>query len=310
MKTQFRAALAAFALAVLAAPVTALACACGCTVFDVGANSFIASGQRGAITLEYDFMDQTVNWSGSSHASHADNDDKRITTHFIKLDGEYMINEDWSVMVDLPVTNRTFHTLDDNGVSTDVFRDTAWGDIRLVADYTGLSKDMSTGLLFGVKLATGDIGANGFDRDTAIGTGSTDLIVGGYHRGEITRDGHWTYFVQGQGEIPVALSGGYRPGHEFDGAAGVFFNGLKVGDGHIVVQPVLQLLVSARAPDGGVLADRPNSGYQRVLLSPGVQISRGDWVVYGDVELPAYQHVNGNQLTAPVLFKFAVTRTF
>ena len=40
--------------------------------------------------------------------------------------------------------------------------------------YTGFSKDMSKGLIFGVKLPTGDYTAANFDRDTQIGTGSTD----------------------------------------------------------------------------------------------------------------------------------------
>src|ERR1700740_1307179 len=152
---------AGFLAAITLTPSAALACACGCTVFDVGANAFIASNQKAAITLEYDFMDQTTNWSGSSHASHEDNSDKRITSNFVKMVGEYMINDDWSVMVDLPITNRTFRPLDDDGVTTDVFHDTAVGDVRLMADYTGLSKDMSTGLIFGVKLPTGDYSANG-----------------------------------------------------------------------------------------------------------------------------------------------------
>ena len=39
---------------------------------------------------------------------------------------------------------------------------------------------MSTGLIFGVKLPTGDWKFAGFDRDTEIGSGSTDVLVGGY----------------------------------------------------------------------------------------------------------------------------------
>jgi hypothetical protein len=38
--------------------------------------------------------------------------------------------------------------------------------------YTGLSEDMSLGLLAGFKLPTGDHTYNDFDRDTSIGTGS------------------------------------------------------------------------------------------------------------------------------------------
>jgi len=45
-------------------------------------------------------------------------------------------------------------------------------------------------------------------------------------------------------------------------------------------------------------------------LSPGVQVNTGQWRVYGDVELPVFQHVNGQQLTAPVLMKIAFSRSF
>ena len=46
--------------------------------------------------------------------------------------------------------------------------------------YTGFFKDMSTGVIFGLKLPTGTYTAPGLDRDTQIGSGSTDLMLGGY----------------------------------------------------------------------------------------------------------------------------------
>jgi len=49
--------------------------------------------------------------------------------------------------------------------------------------YTELLEDMSLGLLAGFKLATGDHTYSHFDRDTSIGTGSTDLLIGGYKLG-------------------------------------------------------------------------------------------------------------------------------
>ncbi len=42
---------------------------------------------------------------------------------------------------------------------------------------------MSSGLSLGVKLPTGDWTYPNFDRDTSIGTGTTDLLLGGYHLG-------------------------------------------------------------------------------------------------------------------------------
>lgn len=271
-------------------------------MFDVGAGSLLTPGKTRVISLEYDFLDQTQNWNGDSRGAAADNPDKRILTHFIKLDGEFMLSRDWSVMVDVPIADRHFNTLAGGGVALGKFHDTALADARIMADYTGLSQDMSTGLTFGVKLPTGDFRAAGFDRDTEIGSGSTDLLIGAYHRGALTRDLNWSYFVQGVAQIPVALQGDYRPGQEFDGW--VFANG------HAKVSPVIQTIVSVRAPDAGSRADRPASGYERLMLSPGLQLAAGDWRAYGDVEFPVYQRVNGDQLVAPVMFKVALSRSF
>ena len=62
--------------------------------------------------------------------------------------------------------------------------------------YTGFFKDMSTGIMFGVKLPSGTFTAPGLDRDNQIGTGSTDLLLGAYHRGLLSGDNAWQYFSQ------------------------------------------------------------------------------------------------------------------
>jgi hypothetical protein len=301
---------AAAALILILAPSLAQACACGCGVFDVGGGSLLTPGKTGVISLEYDLLDQTQNWSGDKRAPAANNPDKRILTHFIKIDGEFVINHDWSVMVDVPIADRRFNNLGGGGVALNKVHDTALGDVRIMADYTGLSEGMSTGLSLGLKLPTGDFRAAGFDRDTQIGSGSTDLLIGGHTKGALTKDLNWNYFVQGVAQIPIALQGGYRPGHELDAAGGVFYDGFVFGGGRFKISPLLQAIVSVRAPDAGLLANRPNSGYERLMLSPGLQFTTGDWRAYGDVEFPVYQRVNGNQLVAPVLFKVALSRSF
>ncbi len=74
--------------------------------------------------------------------------------------------------------------------------------------------------------------------------------------------------------------------------------------------PLLQLITSVRSKDSGLEADRPNSGYERLLISPGASVTTGKWTFYGDVEVPVYQRTNGNQLVAPVLFKAVISRSF
>ena len=53
------------------APGFALACACGCGIFDVGTASMFPTQQGGMVWAEYDFMDQNKNWSGRSSGCRA-----------------------------------------------------------------------------------------------------------------------------------------------------------------------------------------------------------------------------------------------
>ena len=50
------------------APSAAFACACGCGVFDVGTGTMLPTDTGGEVWLEYDFMNQTQNWNGTSRA--------------------------------------------------------------------------------------------------------------------------------------------------------------------------------------------------------------------------------------------------
>ena len=118
---------AALGLALL--PQLAQACACGCGVFDVGAGSQLTPGKSLVVSLEYDLLDQNMNWSGDGHAPRANNSaDKRILTHYVKIDAEYLVNREWSVRVDIPIADRHFNTIDEgDGVALDKFHDTSPG---------------------------------------------------------------------------------------------------------------------------------------------------------------------------------------
>jgi hypothetical protein len=300
----------ASALALALFPQTSWACACGCGVFEVGAGSMRPSGAGGTAYLEYDFSDQNHNWSGASSAPAADNADKEIRTNFFTAGAQYMFNRSWGVMVEAPIWQRRFRTEDEITGDPVTFNQTQLGDVRLMGVYSGFSPDMSTGVIFGLKLPTGDYSVTGFDRDTAIGSGSTDLLLGAYHQGSLCSTGHFAYFVQGLWDRPIAHQGGYTPGQEFDGAFGIYFSGFSTAQGHVRIAPVLQLIASARARDTGSEANPGDSGYSRLLLSPGIEFDSDDWRFYADVEFPIYQHVNGEQLVAPELFKVVLSRNF
>jgi hypothetical protein len=285
----------------------AQACACGCGVFAVGTSSLLPTGAGGTAFLEYDYMNQDQNWSGASTAPAANNDDKNIRSDFFTAGLQYMFNRDWGLSVEVPYTDRLFITEDGGELGS--FDHSAFGDIRLMGMYTGFSDDMSTGLSLGLKLANGDYTYPGFDRDTSIGTGTTNLLVGGYHQMNLNADNTWTGFAQAHYDRAFNSRAGYRPGDELDAAAGVYYSGWQFGHA-TTLAPVLQLLYSDRLHDTGVNADPPDSGYQRFLAAPGLELDTGSLKFYADVELPVYQDVNGNQLTAHELYKVIVAYSF
>lgn len=283
-------------------------CACGCGVFGVGTSSMIPNHAGGMAYIEYDSMNQSHNWSGTSGAPGSQNPDKDIRTGFFTAGLQYMFNRSWGFKAEVPYWDRSFTTTD-NGNSTSTFHHPAIGDIRLNAIYSGFEPNMSTGVTFGLKLPTGDYTYPGFDRDTEIGTGSTDILVGGYHMDALTKDNSWSWFMQANLDYPFATHGGYRPGTEIDAAYGIFHDMGPRGPFRRVA-PLIQIIGSGRASDSGSAADPENTGYTRLLISPGIEASTGKTRLYADVEFPVYQNITGNQLVAPVLFKLIVGRSF
>jgi hypothetical protein len=319
----------------------ALACACGCSVFDVGGlNMPQEQDHGGQVFLEYWSGDQNENYIGTSRASAAANSDKEINTQWYNVGFAYNFNRDWGVMVRIPTVNRTLTT--DTGAYAGIasFNSKDVGDIEIMGIYTGFFKDMSTGLIFGVKLPTGTFDAPGLDRDTQIGTGSTDLMLGAFHRGLLSGDNAWQYFMQAMWRQPflyqaVADPQGffdgnpgvvqtYYPGMQIDGAIGVNYNNLYHVLGLDKITPLAQVILSHRANDTGTGADPLNSGFDRVMLSPGVEFTKvvdeaNNRVVklYFDVEIPVYYRANAGdnagtegQLVAPYLIKLVGSYNF
>lgn len=313
-------------------PNAGLACACGCSVFDVGAGTMMPVNSESGFSLwfRYSFMDQNRNWEGSSKAPASDNSDIRIKTSFYTVGGNVMIDRSWSVMAELPVYSRRFTSTDDGSVagparSLYTANLTDLGDMTLGAIYTGLSEDRSTGLSLGIKLPTGNytgpagpLGGAEFDRDTLPGTGSTDLVIGAYHVGGINADDSLAWFVQAKYVFAALTRNGYRPGNELNGALGLTWSFGSRGS-QTRITPVLQLIGSYRERDSGAASDPDNSGYKRLLLAPGVETRIGKVRLYADVEFPEYQYTNAaapgtgdssGQLVASTYFKAQISYDF
>lgn len=294
-------------LAALLAPNRAFACACGCGVFEVGTASMLPTHPGGMAFVEYDELNQNRNWSRYSRGSDDDNADKLLRTNFFTAGVQYMVNRSWGLQAELPYWNRTFRTTDDSGAPLASVH-SAVGDIRLRGIYTGFSGDMSSGLTFGLKLPTGDFSFPDFDRDTEIGTGSTDLLLGAFRVGRVPSALGWAWFANAVLDQPVLTAGGYRPGGELDAAIGGYYDRTRLGD--VTVAPVAQLVGSHRLRDSGTLGHFTDSGYDRILLAPGLEFDTALVRVYGDVGFPLYQYVHGNQLVAKALFKLNVGYRF
>jgi hypothetical protein len=343
MSKYFIALLVAAGLAVLPllglTTTVAHACACGCSVFDVGGlNMPQEQDHGGQVFFEFWTMNQNTNWVGSAKASGTLNMDKDLKTSWYNAGFQYMFNRSWGVMVRIPVVDRYFDTTTNMPVlgATETFHAQGIGDIEIMGMYTGFFQDMSTGLLFGLKLPTGPDNVPGLDRDTQIGSGSTDLLIGAFHRGMLSGDNAWQYFAQARWQEPFLFSAVadpqgffdgnpgviqlYKPGYQVDGAVGILYNNWYNAFGFDKITPLFQSIISHRAADSGTAADPFNSGFDRIMLSPGIEFTKvldeaNNRVLktYFDVEVPVYYRTNAannagteGQLMAPFMIK-AVT---
>jgi len=284
------------------------ACACGCGVFDTGTLWNFPTGPGGMVYTEYAFSSQSHNWNNLGPSASANNDDKLIQTSWMIGGFQYFWNSDWGFELQVPTASRIFGHTSEDGSSVVNNNWYTLGDMRLIGYYTGLLKNMNTGLQFGLKLPTGTWNASGIDRDTQIGTGSTDLLLGFYTHHHFVPGSKLNWFAQSMFDLPMVTQAGYRPGVELDSALGVYVDGIHIKG--IQVQPIAQMLVSNRASDQGPNANPGNSGYQRVLLSPGLQIDIHPIRIYADAELPVVQSVVGQQLISQCMVKLNVSYMF
>lgn len=285
-------------------PQAAHACACGCGIFEVGTGAVFPSQEGGTVWTEYGYMNQNQKITGGSGHNH----DQKIRTDFITAGGQYMFNRSWGINVQVPVWNRYVEEMDHDHV-VHGYEHAALGDIRLRGVYAGFFEDMSTGVTFGLKLPTGDFSYPDFERDTQIGTGSTDILLGAYHRRSLTDDGLYEWYLNGQWQHAIAIQDDFRPGDEFNFGTGFAYNGFSPG-GMGTLSPILQAVLSHKLENTGANAHSENSGYTNLMIGPGLEYNIDKVRLYGDILFPVMQNVNGTQLVAPFTFKFLVAYMF
>ena len=57
------------------------------------------SGPGAMPFVQYAYQNQNDNWSGTSAAPAANNDDKDIETHFVTVGVQYMFNRSWGAQL-------------------------------------------------------------------------------------------------------------------------------------------------------------------------------------------------------------------
>jgi hypothetical protein len=261
------------------------------------------------LDLRYEYIDQDQPRAGTHRVgvgeipAHHDEVRTRNRNLFATLD--YGITPEWGVSVIVPWVDRVHdHIHNHRGEQVPehwAFDDL--GDVRLqgrwqtILDATSMERASFAGATFGVKLPTGrtDV-ANGegavAERSLQPGTGTTDVLLGAYYRQAIpTRQSSW--FVQWQGQLALAQHAGFRPGNQMGLDAGYRYDATdKLG-------LMLQANYHYKARDSGTEAEPEDSGGQFLTLSPGLSYALSPQVqLYGYVQLPLWQRVNGVQLTS------------
>lgn len=276
-------------------PEELLACGCGCNAFSVGNRWMMASSSGLKMSLQYSYMDQNTNWDAGSSAPAEANADKELRTHYATLGFQYMANREWGGMIEVPMWNRYFATIGENGAPEST-EHTSLGDVRIMGMYSGLSEDMSTAILFGVKLPTGAFNQSLFDRDTQIGTGTTDLLLGMY---QIWQKDTWGWYINGIVQHALNTRDEYKPGDSFDVSLGLHYDGFVETAPFI---PTVQLVGSFRGHDSGAQSHPDETGYERLFIAPGFEILATPTIqFFADFRIPIVTHVTGNQLIAPTL---------
>jgi hypothetical protein len=127
------------------------------------------------------------------------------------------------------------------------------------------------------------------DRGLQPGTGTTDLLVGAFNFGALSRD--WDYFAEALLQIPLDTRDEFKPGAGINVNAGFRYMSLDN------VVPQIQLNVRSEKRESGAQADVENSGATLVYLSPGITWHvTHDFHAYAFFQVPVYQRVNGMQL--------------
>ncbi len=246
--------------------------------------------------LRYEYIDQDTLRNGTREVSIGEipqHHDEVYTLNRNLLATLDYNSTDWGVSITIPYVQREhYHIHTHLGVPYDE----RW-DIAALGDVSVLSHIGQ--LQLGLKLPTGDTQQTNADGEFAErtlqpGTGTTDLILG-YNTSHTTsiwnNPGYW--FMQAQLQTPLAQHDNFRIGTQYRFDVGV----VSMPGKHF--NPSVQLNAVIADRDEGDEAETDSSGGEYVWLTPGLNSHiTNELRVFGFVQIPLYQRVNGVQLVA------------
>jgi hypothetical protein len=260
------------------------------------------------LDLRFEYIDQDQPRAGSREVGVGEirkhHDEIRTVNRNWLATYDYAFSQDWGVSATLPLVERSHAHIHNHGGAQifDRWNFTEVGDLRVLGrrQWRGESVEAQRldfyGANFGLKLPTGkdyveNDNGNLAERTLQPGTGTTDLLLGGYFRRMLGSGNSW--FVDALLQQPLNTHDEFRPGGRVS---------LDVGYRHEATDKLglmLQLNYLHRRRDKGDEAESADSGGNALFASPGLSYALTDHLqAYGFLQLPLYQYVNGVQLTA------------
>jgi hypothetical protein len=265
------------------------------------------AGLRADIRYEYIKQDQPM--SGSDRVGFGQiprhHDEIKSTSRNWLAGLDYTFNPAWGVSATIPVVDRSHSHIHNhqNEKLLETWSFTEMGDVRVLGRRQWMTEQQGAnalnyyGVNFGLKLPTGErdiknAAGDRAERTLQPGTGTTDIILGGYYSRALPLSGS-SWFVQGLWQSALKSREDYKPGDRVTMDAGYRY---ELGDAFGIM---LQFNALKRWRDSGQQAEPDNTGGTFFFISPGISYALTKTAqIYGFVQVPIYQYVNGVQLTA------------
>jgi hypothetical protein len=292
----------------------------------------LQSGEAGRFSLDlsFQYIDQDQPRIGTRRAHvgeiASDHDEIRTINRLATLQLNYALTERFQVALAVPYVSRSHEHFDEAAARIERWNFGNMGDATLQARLrlftTHGQAHSSLWLTGGAKLATGsrhETGSSGEDAEVTItpGTGSTDALFGVTYQSAVVRDtrlggmlGHATlipFFVALSGRVNGHGTNGYHRGDELQLNTGTEYP----------LSPKVHLLgqvngrISSKDDVGETKENRDLTGGRYLYVSPGLRVVVGQGTsVYGFVQVPVYQRVNGLQLTAKANYVAGIRKSF